>query len=557
MTKRIFKSILTVAAAILVACFIIILGMLYDYFTGLSETEMKTQTAFVAHALENEGESYFDGLDSGAYRITWIASDGTVIYDSRTDASVMENHADREEFIEALQSGSGDSRRYSATLTQRMLYYARRLSDGSVVRVSSTQNSIVTLVMGMLQPVLVVLLLAIVFSAVLASRLSKRIVKPLNELDLEAPLENKAYEELSPLLGRIAHQQREISAQLERLKRTQTEWNAIADSMNEGIVLLGVKNNILSINKSAMRLLDTDRDCIGNDFLTVCRRLDIQALLEKAAAGEKAELSLELGGRDYQVDASSIPSDSGTKGTELLFFDVTEKARGEQMRREFTANVSHELKTPLHTISGTAEIMKDGLVEQEDIPRFSEHIYNESQRMITLVDDIIRLSKLDEGAGDMPRDALSLRDYARDALSRLKPQADAKQVTMELSGDEGKLFGVGPLIMELVYNLCDNAVKYNRTGGSVKVGIEDSQGEVKLTVADTGIGIPEEYQDRIFERFYRVDKSHSKEIGGTGLGLSIVKHVAKIHNAHIELSSKPDKGTTISVRFPQKDPAMA
>ena len=557
MTKRIFKSILTVAAAILVACFIIILGMLYDYFTGLSETEMKTQTAFVAHALENEGESYFDGLDSGAYRITWIASDGTVIYDSRTDASVMENHADREEFIEALQSGSGDSRRYSATLTQRMLYYARRLSDGSVVRVSSTQNSIVTLVMGMLQPVLVVLLLAIVFSAVLASRLSKRIVKPLNELDLEAPLENKAYEELSPLLGRIAHQQREISAQLERLKRTQTEWNAIADSMNEGIVLLGVKNNILSINKSAMRLLDTDRDCIGNDFLTVCRRLDIQALLEKAAAGEKAELSLELGGRDYQVDASSIPSDSGTKGTELLFFDVTEKARGEQMRREFTANVSHELKTPLHTISGTAEIMKDGLVEQEDIPRFSEHIYNESQRMITLVDDIIRLSKLDEGAGDMPRDALSLRDYARDALSRLKPQADAKQVTMELSGDEGKLFGVGPLIMELVYNLCDNAVKYNRTGGSVKVGIEDSQGEVKLTVADTGIGIPEEYQDRIFERFYRVDKSHSKEIGGTGLGLSIVKHVAKIHNAHIELSSKPDKGTTISGRFPQKDPAMA
>ncbi len=554
MTKRIFKSILAVAAAVLAACFIIILGMLYDYFTGLSETEMKTQTALIAHAVENEGDSYFDGLNSGSYRITWIADDGTVMYDTTADASNMENHADREEFIEASKIGSGDSRRYSATLTQRMIYYAKRLSDGSVVRVSSTQNSILTLVMGMLQPVLFVLLLAIVLSAVLASRLSKRIVDPLNRLDLEAPLENEAYEELSPLLGRIEHQQRQISSQIERLERTQAEWDSIANSMNEGIVLLGAKNNILSINESAMQLLDTDRECVGSDFLTVCRRLDIQALLDKAAAGDKAELTVELGGREYQVDASPIPSDTGARGTELLFFDVTEKARGEQMRREFTANVSHELKTPLHTISGTAEIMKNGLVEQEDIPRFSERIYSEAQRMISLIDDIIRLSKLDEGAGDMLRERLSLKELAGDALSRLKPQADAKQVTMELNGDGGEMLGVTPLVMELVYNLCDNAVKYNRVGGSVKVSVGDTPNEVVLTVADTGIGIPEEYQDRIFERFFRVDKSHSKEIGGTGLGLSIVKHVAQIHNARIELSSRAGEGTSIVVSFPKQEP---
>lgn len=551
MTKRIFRAILIVAAAVLAACLIIIMGVLYEYFTGLSETQLRTQTSLIARAVENEGGAYFDGLNAGEYRITWIDPDGTVLLDTQSDAAAMESHADREEFIEAVETGTGESSRYSATLTERMLYCARRLSDGSVVRVASSQNSILTLVLGMLQPILIVLVIAIVLSAVLASRLAKRIVKPLNELDLDTPLENDAYEELSPLLTRIERQHRQIEAQMAELRRRQEEWDVVAGSMNEGIVLLNERNAVLGINKSAMLLLGTDRACIGRDFLTVCRRLDIQGLLGRSAAGEKSELVAELVGREYQIDASPVMSGGEVKGAALLFFDVTDKARAEQMRREFTANVSHELKTPLHTISGSAEIMKNGLVEPEDMPRFIDRIYTESQRMITLVDDVIRLSGLDEGAGDMPRETLSLKALAEDAAKRLAPQAGVKRVTLTVEGGSGELSGVAPLVAELVYNLCDNAIKYNRDGGSVDVRIEDTPDEAVLTVADTGIGIPPESQDRVFERFYRVDKSHSKEIGGTGLGLSIVKHVARMHGARLELRSELGKGTTITVGFPK------
>ena len=551
MTKRIFRAILSVAAAILAACFLIILGELYTYFNGISAAQLRTQTGLVAQGLSHEGAAYFDGLDTGSYRVTWIDAGGAVLYDTESDPADMESHADREEFREAAETGLGESARYSVTLTERMLYCAARLPDGSVVRVASAQHTILTLVLGMLQPLILVLVLAIVLSALLASRLAKRIVRPLNELRLDAPLENEAYEELSPLLTRIEHQKRQIAAQLEELRRKQEEWDTVTGSTGEGIVLLNENNAVLSINRSALSLLRADKGCVGQDFLTVCRRLDVQALLEKAAVGDTAETTLPLDGRIYQVNASPVLSGGEVKGTALLFFDVTEKAQTEQLRREFTANVSHELKTPLHTISGSAEIMKNGLVAAEDMPRFLDRIYTESQRMITLVDDIIRLSRLDEGAGDGPRERLSLKALAEDAAERLRPQADLRQISLSVSGDPGQITGITPLVAELVDNLCDNAVKYNRPGGSVQLQVADEPGEAVLTVADTGIGIPAEDRDRVFERFFRVDKSHSKEIGGTGLGLSIVKHVARLHQAKVELHSELGAGTTVTVRFPK------
>lgn len=549
MTKRIFRSILLVAGAVFAACLVIVLGFLYDYFTGLAEGQIRTQTTLIARAVETQGEAYLGSLGNNAPRVTWIAADGSVLYDTKTDASEMENHADREEFIEAIEEGSGDSSRYSATLTERMLYCAERLDDGSVVRVSSSHSTVLTLVLGMLQPILIVLAIALVLSGVLASRISRRIVSPLNKLDLDAPLENDTYEELSPLLTRIERQQRQITSQLDELRRSREEWNAVADSVSEGIVLLGAKDVILGINSSARRLLGADGDCVGKSFLIVCRRVDMQKLLEKAAADEKAEMTAEIGGREYQINASPVRSGGDVCGAALLFFDVTDKFHAEQMRREFTANVSHELKTPLHTISGSAEIIRDGIVKPEDMPRFIERIYSESQRMITLVDDIIRLSHLDEGVGDVALENVSLKELAEDTVRRLEPEARAKGVTVTVEGDDSAISGVPPLLTELVYNLCDNAIKYNKPGGEVKVSIIGAPDSVSLTVADTGIGIPAEAQDRVFERFYRVDKSHSKEIGGTGLGLSIVKHVARLHGADISLDSAAGEGTRITVRF--------
>ena len=550
MTRRIFKSIIAVAAAVIAACFIIILGILYEYFSALSAVQLKNQTSLIAHAVENEGAAYFEGLDAGEYRVTWIAADGSVLYDSQGDAQAMENHSGREEFIEALSDGVGESSRYSSTLTQRMFYCAQRLSDGTVLRLANAQHTIFMLVIGMLQSVAVVVIIAIVISALLASRVAKRIVKPLNELNLDSPLENDAYDELAPLLSRIDRQHRQIAAQEEELLRKQQEWNAVTDSMNEGIVLLGEQSTVLSINKSAARLLETDRGCVGENFLTVCRRIELQPLLQSAAAGGTAECRLFFGEREYQMNSSPVVSEGAPKGTVLLFFDITERLRAEQLRREFTANVSHELKTPLHTISGSAEILKGGLVSPEDAPRFTARIYDEAQRMIKLVDDIIGLSRLDEGEAGAAPENMSLKSAAEAAVGRL--EAEASDITLSVTGDEGLINGIPYLIDELIFNLCDNAIKYNRAGGSVSVNILDRPGETVLSVSDTGIGIPPDAQERVFERFYRVDKSHSKQLGGTGLGLSIVKHVALMHSAKITLESTPGEGTTVSVIFPKK-----
>ena len=551
MTKKIFISILLVSAVVLLACFAITVGVLYSYYTGISESQLKAQTSVISHAVENEGIGYFNDFKENGCRVTWINSDGTVIYDSEAQASSLESHADREEFIEALETGFGKSSRYSSTLTEQMLYCAQKLADGTVIRAAYPQSTVFMLFLGMLPPLCIVFIISIALSGLLAYRLSRQIVQPLNAIDLDKPLENETYDELSPLLKRIELQHRQIDRQLNELSRKREEWNAVTESMNEGIVLLSADNTVLSINKSASLLLDTSADCIGQDMLEICRRIDIQSLICQATEGKNAEITAELRGREYQINASPIISDRSVKGTALLFFDVTDKLQAEQMRREFTANVSHELKTPLQVISGTSELMINGLVKNEDIPEFAERIHGESLRMITLVDDIIELSRLDEGAAEVPKEKVCLMTAAEAVAERLAVSAQHKDVSVSVAGDKAVINGIPALITELIYNLCDNAIKYTLPGGRADIVIKDENNEAVLTVSDTGVGIPEDAQSRVFERFFRVDKSRSKEIGGTGLGLSIVKHIAEIHNARIYLKSKPGKGTSITVVFPK------
>ncbi len=551
MTKKIFHSIFLVVLAVLLASFLIISYVLYGNFTYVQESHLKAQAALAAQGVDNEGAGYFQGLDTSGYRLTWVSSDGTVLYDSSADAKTMGNHLDREEIREALENGAGESERYSSTLAERTLYRAQRLSDGTVVRVSVTQDSVLALLLGMLNPMLFVLLGAVVISILLARRLSRRIVAPLNEMDLEQPLENNAYEELSPLLTRIERQHRQIKSQLEELSRRQDEFSAVTGSMSEGLILLNEHSAILSINPAAARLFGVDAGCVGRDMLIVDRSLAMQELVKAAQAGKHDETVVNLRGREYQINASPVLSGGSVAGVVLLTFDVTEKALAEKQRREFTANVSHELKTPLQSILGSAELIENGLVKSADMPRFVGHIRSEASRLMALISDIIRLSQLDEGVS-LPMEDADLKALAVDVAEALSEQVKARGVTLEIHGESAPVRGVKRLLWEIVYNLCLNAIQYNRENGRVDVTIAREASCVALTVADTGIGISPQHQSRVFERFYRVDKSHSKETGGTGLGLSIVKHAAQYHNATIDLQSAPGKGTSITVRFPQK-----
>ncbi len=550
MTKRIFRSICLVAIAVFLACVVLFLCVLYDYFGNVQQNGLKTQTELAAQGVEAVGAEYFEGLSPKDYRISWISADGKVLYDSEADLSEMENHLEREEIKEALESGYGESSRYSATLMERTLYSAKRLSDGTVVRLSVAQSTLLMLLLGMMQPLVVIILIAIVLSMFLASRLSKKIVKPLNSLDLDDPLSNEGYDELSPLLRRIDTQQRQIKNQADELRKRQEEFEAVTENMSEGIVVLNTKGEILSINRAAEKLFDVSHDCVGQHMLSVNRSAEISDLISQIEKGIRVERTLELKGRKYRLDISPVSEDEKVTGAVLLMLDVTEKEQAEQMRREFTANVSHELKTPLHTIAGCAELLENGMVRPEDTARFYSQISNETGRMIALVEDIIRLSHLDEGAEDMKRERVDLYDLAAQTVKSLSREAENVGVSVSIEGENAVVVGVPQLLESIVYNLTDNAIKYNRQGGTVKVSVECLSDGVCLSVSDTGIGIPREHQERIFERFYRVDKSRSKELGGTGLGLSIVKHAARLHNAKIELQSVEGEGTTVKVTFP-------
>ena len=549
MTKKIFQSILLVAGCVLLASLLIIMGFLYDYFGGVEKNQLRDELSLAAAAVEDGGTDYLSQLTADRYRLTWIAADGSVLYDTRTDAESLENHASRAEVSQALTTGTGESTRYSSTLMEKTMYYAQRLDDGTVLRISISRATVGMIAVGMIQPLLIVLIVALILSGLLARRLSRRIVDPLNSLDLEHPLDNDAYEELSPLLKRIHRQHVEIQMQLRELREKTDEFTQITGSMREGLVLLDEHGSILSINAAAQALFGADAQCVGRDFLTIERSHEISAAIQAAAADGHSEVRAERAGRVYQFDISRITSDGKFLGTVILAFDITEQEFAERNRREFTANVSHELKTPLQGIIGSAELIENGMVRPDDLPRFVGHIHAEAARLVTLIDDIIRLSQLDEGDA-MPTEPVDLLAVSQEAAENLHDAAAARNVTVSVTGQPAVLPGVRRLIYEIVYNLCDNAIKYNRDGGRVDVTVAADAGSSSITVADTGIGIAPEHQSRVFERFYRVDKSHSKASGGTGLGLSIVKHAVQYHHGRIELESTPGTGTTIRVVFP-------
>lgn len=548
MTSKILKSILSVATAVLLASLVIITGVLYRYFGDVQESQLKDELSLAASAAEQLGEDYLASLDYDRYRLTWVDADGNVVFDSHADKSAMENHADREEIKEALAYGTGSSMRQSSTLTEQTIYEATRLEDGSVLRISVSRATAFVLVLGMVQPIAIVLVIAIILSALLASRMAKRIVEPLNRLNLEKPMENDAYEELAPLLRRIHSQHKEIEYQMWTLQQKQDEFEQITDNMKEALILLDSNGRIISINPAAKKLFGINTDCVGEDFLTIDRKQDVRQAINEVKDKGQSFFYTKKNGRNYQFDLSRIDADGKIHGIVILAFDITEQVNAEKHRQEFTANVSHELKTPLQTIIGSAELMELGIVKEEDTPRFIKSIRQEAARLVTLIDDIIRLSQLDEGT-EMPKENVSLLELAREVTETLSDAAKLKGVSLEVCGDDGVISGVRRLLYEVVYNLCDNAIKYNKQGGYVKVSVSENADNVQISVSDNGIGIAPEHQDKIFERFYRVDKSHSKQSGGTGLGLSIVKHAVQYHHGKITVDSDLDKGTDISIQF--------
>ena len=551
MTKRIFRSICMVAMGVFAASVALFMWVLYNYFSNVRKSQLKEQTYFVARAVANEGIRYFDGLDTAEYRITWVEEDGEVLYDNRWDSDEMENHLERAEIKEAFANGFGESSRYSVTLMERTLYCAMRLPDKTVIRLGVLQNTLLMLFLGMAQPVCMIIAIAFALSLLFAARLSKQIVKPLNELNLDAPLNNEGYDELFPLLYRIDSQQKQIKSQSDKLLQKQKEFDTVTENMTEGIILLNASGTVLGINRTATQLLGVGQACIGRHILSVSCSAELSELLRKAEKGLHAEKRINLGDNRYQMLLSPVISGGELSGFVLLAINITEKEKTEKMRREFTANDSHELKTPLHTIAGSAELLLNGIVQEKDRQDFYHRIYKEAQRMIRLVEDIIRLSHLDEGAEAMKSEEIDLYALAGETVQALLPEAKNMGIEISMDGEPAVISGIPQLIQSIIYNLCDNAVKYNRKGGRVFITVTNREDCAVIAVTDTGIGIPAEHQERIFERFYRVDKSRSKETGSTGLGLSIVKHAAGLHNANIELQSTADEGTTVTVIFPK------
>ena len=550
MTKKIFQSIIIVAATVLLASLTIILGVFYEYFGNIQKGQLTDELNLASVSVIKDGVDYLEQLQSDHYRLTWIDTDGTVLYDTETGNEKLENHKDRAEVKTAFEKGIGESTRYSATLMEKTRYYAKRLEDGTVLRISAKYATTGLLVLGMLQPIIFIIIGALLLSGVLASRLSKRIVEPLNNLDLERPLENETYEEISPLLNRINRQSSEISKQLRRLEEKTDEFNQITESMKEGLVLLDNKGIVLSINPAARNIFGSDtQGAVGHDFLRLDRSRTLSAAIEKTFEEGHSEIRIERMGREYQLDISRIESAGKVLGAVMLAFDITEQEYAERNRREFTANVSHELKTPLQGIIGSADLIETGMVKPEDMPRFIGHIRKEATRLVALIEDIIRLSQLDEG-NELPCEEFDLMDIAEEVEQNLESAAGARAITLSLSGRNAIMYGVRRLMYEIVYNLCDNAIKYNLPGGKVEIMVDRKDEEAVLCVKDNGIGIAPEHQDRVFERFYRVDKSHSKSSGGTGLGLSIVKHAVQYHHGKLELKSEIGKGTEIIVHFP-------
>lgn len=552
MFKKIFRSSLLTAMIVLLASIFLIMGILHGIFENQLEDQLQKETAFVATAIENEGISYFDNLSKDGDRVTLIDKDGTVLADSQVDVSKLENHGDREEVKQAETEGRGQSVRYSSTMTEKTVYYAQKLDNGQILRISADQFTIVTILLGISQPIAIVVIAAIVLSLILSTNVAKHIVEPINDLDLDDPMENTVYDELSPLLRKIAHQNSTIEEQLKEARQKQEEFRIITDNMSEGFIVIDNQMKILTYNAAALKLFGAEQKTPEN-ILALSRSKPFRDAIYKSLDGEHSQADMTTDERVYSIISNPVyDTEQEVIGAVIVVIDITEISRREQLRREFTSNVSHELKTPLTSISGFAEIMKSGGTDEATVVDFSRSIYDEAQRLISLVSDIIKLSELDDGTIEYEPETVDLYTLSLEIASRLSPQAQEKKIHFTVNGEKAEITGVRKILDEIIFNLCDNAVKYNRSGGDVKVSVKNSADTVTVTVSDTGIGIPTVQQDRVFERFYRVDKARSKSIGGTGLGLSIVKHGVMYHNAQISLESKENEGTTVVINFPKQ-----
>ena len=557
MNKKIFRSSLLTVCLVLAATIALIMGLLFHFFEKQIQKELANEAGFLAHALENEGAGYFDSFDNknnrlaGNNRITWIDENGTVLFDSRADVSELDNHADRDEIKTAMKEGKGMSTRYSKTLTEKTVNYAIRLSDGSILRVSTEQYTVVTILMGMLQPILFIMFVALILTLVLSARVSKAIIEPINKLDLEIPENNDTYEELTPLLRKIADQKETIGEQLADARKKQKEFNLITENMSEGFLVIDADANLLTYNSAALNLLEITPPA-DRSVLLFCRAKEFRGVISDVLSGIKAENTMVRGERSYSLIANPVYEKESVIGAVVVILDITEREKRDMLRREFTANVSHELKTPLTSISGFAELMKAGDVLENDVTDFSKSIYDEAQRLITLVNDIIKISELDGQSIPYEKETVDLYELSKEVIGRLEKEADKKNITFHLIGGRAEIIGVHKILEEMLYNLCDNAIKYNKENGTVDVLVNQTGDGVNVIVRDTGIGIPISHQDRVFERFYRVDKSHSKKVGGTGLGLAIVKHGALYHHAKLSLESTVDVGTVVTIAFSKK-----
>ena len=548
MVNKIFRSNFFTSMLILLLSFCLIFGVLLSYFEAQIFRELESEAGYISYAVKKDGIDFIDNFNEKGKRITWVSSDGTVLADTDAVAEELENHADRKEIADALKNGSGTSSRYSDTLMQKNLYYAEKLDDGTILRVSTTQNSLVIILLGLLQPLIVISVLALIISSFLSYRLSKAIIKPINELDLDNPAANETYEELTPLLKKMSAQKKTIDRQIKEAEQKREEFKLITENMSEGLLVIDKDSNVLSYNQAAVRLLEIT-DVKSGSVLAFNRSKGFRSVVEKALSGERAQNDISHDENTYNLIASPVYQNDKIIGAVIVIIDITESVKREQLRQEFTSNVSHELKTPLTSISGFAEMLKSGGTPDETVVDFSTSIYDEAQRLITLVSDIMKISELDEGVIPFEKEQVDLCELSKDIIKRLTPVANKRNITLNVIGDTAYVSGTRKILDEMIYNLCDNAIKYNKENGTVDVIVNQANGKTSVTVRDTGIGIPASEQNRVFERFYRVDKSHSKLVGGTGLGLAIVKHGAAYHDADVFLESTDGKGTSVTISF--------
>ena len=551
MTKRIFRSILLTAVLVLLLTSALLVGTLYRVYEARISAELRMEAEYIVRALDmtQDDLGYFMDLSS-TNRVTLIAPDGSVLYDSNADETRMDNHAQRPEVQSAWETGTGESTRYSDTLSEVTLYHARRTIEGNVLRIASTRSSVLGVFLNVAPQILVMLLMVVGLSLLIARFASRQIVQPINELNLDDPLGNEIYDELAPLMTRMDKQHAQIQQQMRDLSKAHADLNAIMANMREGLVLVDRENRILSINGSAAAIFSAEAaSVIGRDVLTLCRDAAVLEIVKAAQMGFSGDTLLPLNENTYRLLASPVLREKKVRGVVLLVLDISAQYAAEASRREFTANVSHELKTPLTSISGYAEIIETGIAKPADVPMFAGKIRTEAKRLVALVNDILELSRLDEKQGLGEKEPVALLPMLHALVEDFRPIAWEKEIVLTIDGEEAVVKGYPVLLRELFTNLIDNAIKYTPEGGSVQVRLSQQEDRICCTVKDTGIGIPKEHQAHVFERFYRVDKSHSKQTGGTGLGLAIVKHAAQVHQAQVELESQPGEGTTVSVLF--------